>query len=246
MTKLGWTAAGGLGVGFFALGITMALGANEWKGFSLDNVLGQEACEPDKTGVTDVAGTERRWAWTGDDEVKIMVPGKVHYRGGEGDEVVVRGPADLVSRVRVRGSEIWVCKGTVRGSKLDVTLPGRRFHTVEVAGSSDMTLENVTSPELLLRVAGSGSIRAQGKSDNVKINIAGSGDAYLAELAIKNLKMSIAGSGFAEAGPEESLDLRIAGSGDFKLLSQPKHVSTKIAGSGKITQVAGGATKKSD
>ncbi len=134
----------------------------------------------------------------------------------------------------------------MRGGKLDIVLPGQPFHTMEMAGSGDLVLENVSSPDLLLRIAGSGDIRAQGKSENVKVNIAGSGDAHLADLEMKTLKINIAGSGDVEAGPADSLDLRSAGSGDFKLLSQPKHMTTKFAGSGKLTQVASNATKKSD
>ena len=246
MSKLGWTAAAGLSVGCVALGLTVALGADEWSGFRFDDLMVMGACEPDATGSGVPDGSERRWAWTEGDNVVVMVPADVHYRGGEGDQVIVRGAPSLVSRVRIEGGEISMCKGNRGGGRLEVTLPGRQFRSMSVAGSADMTLENVTSPDLMLGIAGSGNIRAQGTSENVKINIAGSGDAHVADLAVKNMKLDIAGSGSAEAAPQDSLDLRIAGSGELKLLSQPKQLSTKIAGSGKIIQVAGGTTKHSD
>ena len=246
MSKLGWTAIGGFAVGFVGLGLTMALGAEEWRRFRLDDFLSSAACEPDTDGVGAPNGEERRWTWTGGDAVVIAVPGTVHYRGGEGNEVIVRGPADLVSRVRVRGDEIKLCKGAARGSGLDITLPGRPFKSMAVAGSTDMTLENVTTSDLKIAVAGSGKLRAQGRSDKVDLVIAGSGDADLSELDMEKLKLNIAGSGHVDAGPKDTLDLNIAGSGRLRLLNKPSHVESSIVGSGKIVQVADGETKSGD
>ncbi len=246
MSKLGWTAVGGLSVGVVALGLTVALGADDLGKVPWDALVMSDDCKADVTGIGEPNGAERRWAWTGGDEVEIAVPGTVHYRGGEGDQVIVKGDPNLVARIRVEGHAIKMCKGHRGSGRVDVTLPGTPFKNMVLAGSGDMILENVTVPKLELAVAGSGKLRAQGKSDAVELAIAGSGDADLSAYEMEKLELHIAGSGSAEAAPKDSLDLNIAGSGKLRLLSHPKHVESSIIGSGKIIQVADGATKQGD
>ena len=66
--------------------------------------------------------------------------------------------------------------------------------------------------------------------------IAGSGDAKLADLAMKRIDLTIAGSGGVEAAPKEEAEISIAGSGDVHLLSRPTHLTSHVIGSGRITQ----------
>ena len=87
-------------------------------------------------------------------------------------------------------------------------------------------------------LAGSGTMKASGKADMVKISIAGSGDAHLGELAAKTVKLVIAGSGNAEIAPQDEAKIEIAGSGDVRLLTEPKNVDSNIFGSGRIIHAA--------
>jgi len=99
-------------------------------------------------------------------------------------------------------------------------------------------MENVNQPELALRISGSGSMRTQGTVDRLSVNVAGSGDARLGELAARQATVHNAGSGKVEASPKDSADVRISGSGDVKLLTRPADLRTKVSGSGRITQAA--------
>src|SRR5580700_4555648 len=40
------------------------------------------------------------WAWDGGDRVGVALPATVHYQAGGSPRVIVRGPADLLKRVR--------------------------------------------------------------------------------------------------------------------------------------------------
>ena len=82
-----------------------------------------------------------------------------------------------------------------------------------------------------------GTARAQGSVDQATIKLSGSGEAKLGDLAMKQLKVDISGSGKVEAAPKDSADVRISGSGDVKLLSRPANLTSKVSGSGRISQV---------
>jgi hypothetical protein len=186
-----------------------------------------------KDGAT---AAERRLAWDGGDTVNIAAPATVHYRGGEGDEVIVRGAPDLVANVEVRGGRITLDCRTIRSRAVDITLPGRAFRRVSLSGSGKVLMENISQPDLTLTIAGSGTLHAQGNADRVTVTIAGSGDAELADLAVKQLTVKVSGSGNIEAAPKDLADIHLSGSGNVRLLTRPAQLRSHIAGSGRITQ----------
>ena len=240
--NLGWIALGGFAVGFVAFGGAYAAGGKDiwnwdhmqrWGGGFPFNSVFQNSC-----GSHDVAvdsPSERRWAWNGGDKVVVALSAKIHYRVGEGEELIVRGAPEIVSQIVIKNSEIKLdCNSFGTSGDIDITLPGRAFSNIVVAGSGSIVGENLNQTRLQLNIAGSGSVRAQGNVERVEVNIAGSGDAKLGEVTMKNLKINIAGSGDAEAAPSESAEVNMFGSGNLKLLSQPDRIETHIMGSGHI------------
>jgi len=227
---LGWIAAGGLSVGVVFLSLAYATGGSEIRR-TVDNLSFGRSC--DKNGAT---ASERRLKWDGDDTVHIALPATVHYRGGEGDEVIVRGSPDVVANIEIQGGRITLnCRGA--GSRaVDVTLPGRAFRKINLSGSGKLLMENVSQPDLALTIAGSGTLRAQGSVDRVTVTIAGSGDARLADLAVTQLAVKVSGSGDVEAAPKDVADINVSGSGNVRLLTRPSQLHSHVAGSGRITQ----------
>jgi Putative auto-transporter adhesin, head GIN domain len=211
-------------------------------GWRLGEILsGTTSCEGDAGGGSvEASATERRWPWDGGDSVEIAVPATIGYRGGSGDEVVVRGPPDVITHLHVRGGKIDLpCSPRGLGRRsVDITLPGRAFRTVTIVGAGDLIMQAVDQPSLDLSITGSGSVRAQGTADQVRLSIAGAGNARLADLTMKRLDLHIAGSGDIEAGPQDEINVNIAGSGHVRLLSDPAQVHTSIMGSGGITRAS--------
>ena len=235
---LGWIAAGGLGMGFVALALAYVVAGRD-----LDALLDRSSFLAHSCGDGSVTAdrkvTERRLAWEGGDTVEISLPASVRYRGGEGNEVVVRGPSDVVAHVEVRHGRIVLdCRRFGGFRDVEITLPGRSFRRIGLSGSTSLTLENVNQPDLDIRIRGSGPVRAQGTVDHAKINVSGSGEARLAELAMKEFTARISGSGNVEAAPKDSADIHISGSGDVRLLSRPARLRSHVAGSGRITQAS--------
>jgi hypothetical protein len=228
--NLGWIAVGGLGIGIASLSLAYAIGGRDVDTFGFAERWTSNC--GDSTG-----SRERRLAWDGGDSVELSLPGTVRLRAGEGNEMVVRGAPGPVDHVRVHGSRLTLsCRG--RSGSLEVTLPGRAFQRIAIAGSGNLVMENVSQPELTLRISGSGSMRAQGAVDHLTVNVSGSGDARLGELLAKQATIHISGSGKVEASPKDQADISISGSGDVKLLTRPADLRSKVAGSGRITQAA--------
>lgn len=235
--KLGWTAIGGFAVWIGALFLAFAIGGSEafdWSQLrAVRSSVWSARCQD--TPVAKDGPTERRWAWEGGDKISIGVASTVHYRGGEGDEVIIRGAPQVLANIVVEDDAIGLsCMNFGRMEPVEITLPGRIFREISLAGSGRITLENVQQPELNLGIAGSGTITAQGKVDRLELNIAGSGDARLADLAMKDLEVNVAGSGDTEAAPMDSAQINMSGSGNMRLLSRPTRIESNIRGSGRI------------
>ena len=230
---LAWVAAGGLGIGVVFLSLAYATGGSDLRRsveLGLDIPFGRSCATNGATA------SERRLTWDGDDTVNIAGFATVHYRGDEGDEVIVRGAPDLVANVEVQSGKITLnCHGA--GSRaVDITLPGRAFRKMHLSGSGKVLLENVSQPELVLGISGSGSLRAQGSVDRLTVSIAGSGGANLADLAVKQLTLKVAGSGNIEAAPKDVADITVSGTGNVRLLTRPGQLRSHVSGSGRITQ----------
>jgi hypothetical protein len=97
-----------------------------------------------------------------------------------------------------------------------------------------MNLNGIDQPDVKLAIAGSGDVTATGKTGKLDAAIAGSGKMHLGQLAAGDVDLHIAGSGNTEIAPSGDLNVHIAGSGKVHLITEPRHMETKIAGSGEI------------
>jgi hypothetical protein len=232
---LGWIAIGGLSAGVVSLSIAYALGDR-----SMHRLTNPVAYLTSSCGGTAAAGgaqSERRLAWSGGDTIEIALPATVRYRGGDGAEVIVRGPSDVIAQVAIDGSRLTLdCRIQARLREVEVILPGQKFRRIGLSGSGKLVMENVNQPELAVRISGSGDISAQGKVDHAAVTITGAGRARLADLAMQQLTVKVSGSGNIEAAPTESADIDLSGSGNVRLLTHPTQLRSHVSGSGRITQ----------
>jgi hypothetical protein len=183
------------------------------------------------------------WAWDGGDRLAVAVPGTVHYQASGSPRVIVRGPADLLSRVRYDHGELRMENDFFRSfsdEKLDVTVSGTPLRRVGVAGSADVELGELHQDRLVLSIAGSGKLAASGQADDLSLHIAGSGHGDLAKLSSKNFAAHIAGSGKVDAGGAEQGSVSIAGSGEVQFATaMPKDMNVHVTGSGIVRDANG-------
>jgi hypothetical protein len=180
--------------------------------------------------------------WDGSDHAGIAIPGRATYAPGNDDKLHVSGNPVLVPHVRVRDGRVELdCRMGFNGAHdLAITLPGRAFKKFSIAGSGNLDLQKLDQDRVKLSIAGSGSIKGDGRVESADLHIAGSGDINIGQMNSQVVTVHIAGSGNTDIAPTEEADIHIAGSGDVNLHTNPKKLETHIAGSGRIHNVGAG------
>ena len=234
--KLVLIAVTGLAASAACMGAAAAIGgkdfANGFDGFSLFD--GRPRCEV----VAGATATSRDLDWDGSDHLGLAVNGHASYAPGSDSKLHVSGDPQILAHLRVRDGNIEMnCRGwRNRTKELTMTLPGREFRKFEIAGSGNLILDKLDQSRMEIEIAGSGSVKANGKIDDLKIEVAGSGKADLDQMIARETKLEIAGSGSIQAnGKIDKLKMEIAGSGDadFDRLAT-RRAEVGIAGSGTV------------
>jgi len=112
-------------------------------------------------------------------------------------------------------------------------LSGPKFEST-IAGSGDLQIDDAQLGAFALSVAGSGDVAISGTADEARIGVAGSGDINARNFAVKRVSVSISGSGDAHVNATESLDAKVAGSGDVRYSGRPHDVWRRVSGSGSV------------
>jgi len=235
--KLVIIAVIGLTASAVCIGAAAAIGGKEFSdgldGFSWFD--GKPRCE----AIAGATATSRDLDWDGRDHVGLAVLGQASYSPGTGDKVhVTGGDPQVLAHLRVHDGDIELdCRGWHnRTTDLAITLPGREFRKFEIAGGGKMVLDALNQDSAKIEIAGAGSVKANGKVDDLKMEIAGSGDADFDRLTSRNVKVEIAGSGSVKAnGSADDLKIEIAGSGraDFGQVTS-RNAKVEIGGHGDV------------
>ena len=192
----------------------------------------------------------RTEAFTGGDRLILDAPFDVTYVQGDAATVRIEGPQAVVDRIRIDDARIsfdddapesvtlrWGPNGITGWSSLDgvkVTVTAPAVRDVEINGSADLDIQGYDQPSLDLRIAGSGEVRATGRTERLEVDIAGSGEAELEGLEARDADLSISGSGDIDAAPTGQVAAAVSGSGDIRLRRQPASLNSSVSGSGDI------------
>jgi hypothetical protein len=183
--------------------------------------------------------TTRTLAWSGSDRLDLDLSADVRYVQADGPATVtVTGPARLVDHVIVVGDTI---KYEDRGhrthrQRLQIVVRAPNVSTFDISGSNDLAIEGYRQPKLSLNISGSADITGVGETDELVLELSGSGDVDLGRLKAKGAEVDISGSADATIAPTEWADLDISGRGDVRLLTRPAKLETDVSGSGRIRQ----------
>lgn len=107
----------------------------------------------------------------------------------------------------------------------------------KVSGSGNISLDFDRIASTKVGISGSGKVSLKGKTDQLNVQISGSGGVNCAELIAKEAEVQVSGSGNVHVYAEEILNANISGSGNINYSGNAKHVSKHTAGSGKIRKV---------
>ncbi len=234
--KLVIIAVIGLSASAVCMGAAAAIGGKEFgNGFDDFSLFdGRPRCE----AVAGALPTSRDLDWDGSDHLGLAVDSHASYAPGGDNKVHVSGDPQILAHLRVHDGDIEMdCHGWRNRTKaLAMTLPGREFRKFDIAGGGNLLLDKLDQSSLKIEIAGSGSVKANGRIDDLKIEVAGSGKADLDQMTARQAKIEIAGSGSVKAnGKIDILKMEIAGSGDadFDQLAA-RQAEIGIAGSGTV------------
>ena len=148
---------------------------------------------------------------------------KGKWMGESAKGVTITITAPTVSSVSLAGS------GDFKGDKLS----GDKV-TIDLAGSGNVVVADITAAAVEGNVAGSGDIKGTGRVAKAEWSIAGSGNVDASAIVSEDVEVSIAGSGDVLANATKAVDVSIAGSGDVTVTGGAK-CTKSVIGSGKVT-----------
>lgn len=243
--KLALVAVSGLILGVVLLGTAALVGGQELRrrNWDIGGLWGEESCGVQLAG----RRGSRSLNWTGGDRIGIRIPADVHYRRGQGEQVVIEGDEALLPSIRIEDSRVIRMNCRMRGqaARFTVTLPGRDFRSYDLAGSVDLTLEDVDQPRLDFDIAGAVQVTAKGRVDELDLDAAGSSEGHFSELAAKVVTIDMAGSSEVEVNASDRVSGDAAGSSEIRLRTEPQRIDMDIAGSGRIIHPDGTVTRAS-
>ena len=178
----------------------------------------------------------RDFAWSGGELLKIDVPADIVYTQGPTAKLTIQGPQGALDRLVVKAGRIGMDNSYYDGDRLKIvmTAPGvRRF---DLSGSQNLVVEGYRQDSLAVDISGSAHVSAKGAARLVVLDIAGSGEADLAELAADEAQIDISGSGSAKIGPKKLAKVDVSGDGEVTLTAKPEKLVTDITGSGHVSQ----------
>ena len=92
---------------------------------------------------------------------------------------------------------------------------------IDVSGSGDIAADGIDTDAFEVRSHGSSDIALAGTAGQLAVDLSGSGDADLADLAAREARVSVQGSGDADVRADERLDVSVDGLGRRALPRQP-------------------------
>lgn len=229
--KLALIAVIGLTASAACIGAAAAIGGGDFD----DGVVGLFGGENCQT-VPGATATSRDLDWDGSDHAGLAIPATANYTPGSDDKVHATGDAQVLAHLRVHDGIVEMdCRGWHNRAKdVVITLPGREFRKFTLAGTGKMNLDHLNQASLKVQVAGVAKITANGKVDDLGIDMAGVSKADFSQVAGEKAEVKLAGVSEADIAPTEAADIKIAGPSTVNLYSNPKELNTEIAGPGRL------------
>jgi len=180
----------------------------------------------------------------GFESVNFNISGVLYLEQGDSFLVKIVGEQkeveNITTEIRNKTLVIKTKKGlkSMKNIKMYVTMPVVK--NINISGSGDIIADRIVSSEdIKLNISGSGSISFNDlTTENINLLISGSGSITIKGETKDFLKLSITGSGSvsAEEFLAKSVNVNITGSGNAKVNAQD-NLTTNIVGSGDVYYV---------
>jgi hypothetical protein len=231
-------AAFAIAGGPFAIRDWMMVHSSEWDWDSHDRHHGRHHRDRDRMSLEDDADASvtRDFTWSGGDRLQVDAPADIVFTQGPIAKLTIQGPKAMVDHLSIREGRIALDGDADQEGRLKVIMTAPKIRRFDLSGSQNLVVEGYAQDRLALDISGDARVSAKGRAPLVMLDIAGSGDADLAELAVDDAQIDISGSGTAKLGPKKSARVDVSGNGEVTLTTKPVKLTTDISGSGRVTQ----------
>lgn len=138
-------------------------------------------------------------------------------------------------RIRVNGVDVTdVVANAPSVGRAVVLVASPACPDVELEGSSDVILSGIDQKALAVCLSGSGTINADGRVEDLRVALLGSGDVRTKDLEAISVDCELKGSGDIYARAVQSIRSRLYGSGDIVVRGNPTQRDTRVQGSGDV------------
>jgi hypothetical protein len=229
--KLALIAITGLVASAACIGAAAAIGGGRFEDVLVDP-FGGSTCET----IAGATATSRDMNWDGSDQAGMAIPATANYTPGSGDKLHATGDAQVLAHLRIRDGVVEMdCRGWhSRVKDVVITLPGREFRKFTLEGTGKMNLDHLNQASLKVQVAGVATIKANGKVDDLGIDMAGVSKADFSQVTGAKAEVKLAGVSTADIAPTQAAKIEIAGPSTVNLYSNPTQLDTEIAGPGQL------------
>jgi hypothetical protein len=117
--------------------------------------------------------------------------------------------------------------------KMIVSVPD--LMAARISGTGSMKIAGVANNRFIIDVPGTGDVKIEGSTGELKLDVDGTGSVSAKKLAAKSAKIKIDGTGSASLNVTESVDATVTGTGSVSVIGNPAHVTKHVTGMGSIS-----------
>lgn len=170
--------------------------------------------------------------------INLSAPAEINYNVSHIHSLKITAPENCLNILKVKvekGSLIIDLKSNIQlASPIKIVASGPDLSIVEVSGSGDAIISNISNKFIKLIVSGSGDITAKGVTSQLLAKVSGSGDIDASELLSEDIDISVSGSGDIKAVATKSATGKVSGSGDAIISGRPEIRTIKTSGDGDV------------
>jgi hypothetical protein len=159
---------------------------------------------------------------------------------GESQRVRVRAGEkvidDVFTEVRDGTLEVTFDHDGFGGDDVVVEISVPKLTAIAASGSGDIDADGIDADAFALRSEGSADINLRGTVGRLVLDLDGSGDADVAQLAAREARVTASGSGDVDLRADQTLNVDVDGSGDVHYRGNPQ-LTQRVDGSGDLSHV---------
>jgi hypothetical protein len=171
----------------------------------------------------------------------VMVDGpfEVTITRGDSAEATLQAQKNLLPMVRtsVQGDTLRIFHTGSFQSRmpLRLSLATPTLSSVNMAGSGQLLVLDVSVPHLAVTMLGSGSLGLAGQADSLALNVEGAGRVDAAQLQTHTTSVRLTGSGNASVSARSMVEIASTGSGQVIVSGHPPQRHVDVRGAGNVT-----------